>query len=89
MEKINFKKEAEQMNVIKAHGRQHVIRIVERSFYKNIPDPNYMHTGQALVGILRDHETLEQFRAEWVKKEIERDNMFKSAPKNENWGEIF
>jgi len=68
MEKADLEKEAKMMNVIKVYGKQHVIRPVDRNFrnYKDLPSPDYMHTGQALVGILKKNETLKQFRANWV-----------------------
>ena len=69
---MNFEHQASQMNVITVNGRQHVIRVVDRNFKKDLPDPNYRGTGQALVGILKKNETLEQFRADWVERETER-----------------
>lgn len=49
------------MNPIEVNGRIHVIRPFTRetSYY---PDPNYLGTGQALVGVVKEGETFLDFR---------------------------
>lgn len=70
MEESNFEQEANQMNLITVYRKQHVIRVVNRE-HRYIPEPDYLRSGHALVGILNEGETLEQFRKRWIEKKIE------------------
>lgn len=60
-----LKRIADKFEVIKVHGRKHVITQCT-SYDRGIhSDPNYLGTGKALVGVLRN-QTLQEFRDGWV-----------------------
>lgn len=79
----DFESEATEMQVITIYGKSHVIRPVLRD--NKYSDPNYLDTTQALIGILKKHETFEQFKAEWIRKEIKRYKEFKIKKKAMNY----
>jgi hypothetical protein len=61
-------KEKIELRTFAMMGKTHVLAKHERQrgLY---PDANFMGTGMALVGILKN-ETLEQFRVKWVARKL-------------------
>ena len=56
--------EAYSMQVLIVHGHKHVIRPFDHDPY---PQPDYRGTGMALCGVLREGQTLDHFRNDWIK----------------------
>lgn len=65
---------AHQMEVVRVGKKYHVITPTDRPLKmkgkKPPPPPDYLGTGKALVAVLRPNETLEDFRAYWIKKRL-------------------
>lgn len=56
------------MSVISVFGRKHVIMPpLSNKSEGDFKDPNYLSTKNALVGILKIGETLDQFKKRWLK----------------------
>lgn len=70
MNKAEILEIANDMETISVCKRQHVIATAERrsTFY---PEPNYLGTGKAFLGVLKNYETLEEFRDKWIKQKFE------------------
>ena len=67
IEDINRK--AKTMTLLKVMGRNHVLIETEtgRILCDNSSgDPDYMNTGLALAGVLKEGETLNSFKEKWI-----------------------
>ena len=65
-----------KLSVIKVNGKNHVVNLNPRGRFSSeglvLPAPNYQNTGNAFCGILRDGESLEEWRnrmKEWREKQ--------------------
>lgn len=63
----------EQMNLLKVHDRFfHVTMPFKRFRAKPDEQPNYMGTGEALVGVLKKDESFTDFKHRYIKSGVER-----------------
>ena len=52
------------------HGRTHILSESHNFRGKVYPDPDYMGTGLALVGVLKPGQSLEEFKKEWIERQL-------------------
>lgn len=63
-------KVAELFQTKVVHKRTHVLSVPKNFRYKAYPDPDYMGTGTALVGILNHGQSIEDFKKEWIERQL-------------------
>ena len=51
------------MEIVKINNRRYVVTGMVRSAEAKVPEANFMQTGKALVGLLNENETLEEFES--------------------------
>ena len=72
---------AKGMSVINVCGRSHVIRrLAEQVLKHRAKIPDYEHTRQALVGVLIEGQTFENFKETWIKNRKGWDKNFTDPP---------
>lgn len=60
--------ETDSMRTLSVGCRLHVVRSFQRPLEGGYPKPNYNDTGYAFCGVLRQGESLDQFKKRWSKK---------------------
>ena len=66
----NVLHEMQSLSYTMMYGRMYILRPIERDERYNCPDPDFVGTHNALVGIARRGETFDQFKQRWL--EIKR-----------------
>lgn len=72
----NFAAIADQFQIKIVNKRKHIVsshihRIDKTNLGKIYPQPNYMGTGMALVGVLHN-QTFDQFKKSWVERKLKQ-----------------
>ena len=65
--------EMNSFSYMKIYGRMYVLRPIERDARYNCPNPDFIGTHNALVGIGRKGETLEEFKKRWLEIRMKHD----------------
>ena len=74
MTREKLEKQASKMKLLLTTGKRHIIRPVIRKSTV-LKKPNYFGTKQASVGILKENETLQEFREKWIEKKLRLSEM--------------
>jgi len=61
----NHRQQAASMCLVTSVNRKHVVMPFVRDD-PHWPEPNYLNTGMALVGVLQAGQTLTEFRNDWI-----------------------
>ena len=79
MTREQLEKQASKMKLLLTTGKRHVIRpVIRKSTVLN--KPNYFGTKQASVGILKENETLQEFREKWIERKLRLSEMKDDEP---------
>lgn len=62
-------KVAELFQTKVVHKRTHVLSVPQNFRYKAYPDPDYLGTSMALIGILNPGQSIDDFKKEWIERQ--------------------